>query len=124
MLREFGCPEAQGFLYVQPGAPEATGTAEVTPIKRETRPLIIGFAPQGDARSRWRWCGFRRAAKKDMRAPADRRLRPRPHHAAGLRGGALGRHGGALFRRRGLCLGFCLDRGLGLWRGSWRWLGW
>ena len=36
MLREFGCPEAQGFLYGQPGAPEATGTAKVTPIKRGT----------------------------------------------------------------------------------------
>ena len=36
MLREFGCPEAQGFLYGQPGAPEATGTANVTPIKRGT----------------------------------------------------------------------------------------
>ena len=36
MLREFGCPEAQGFLYGQPGAPDATGTANVTPIKRGT----------------------------------------------------------------------------------------
>ena len=36
MLREFSCPEAQGFLYGQPGAPEATGTAKVTPIKRGT----------------------------------------------------------------------------------------
>jgi diguanylate cyclase (GGDEF)-like protein len=36
MLREFGCSEAQGFLYGQPGAPEATGTAKVTPIKRGT----------------------------------------------------------------------------------------
>ena len=36
MLREFGCPEAQGFLYGQPGAPETTGTAKVTPIKRGT----------------------------------------------------------------------------------------
>jgi diguanylate cyclase (GGDEF)-like protein len=36
MLREFGCPEAQGFLYGQPGDPDATGTAKVTPIKRGT----------------------------------------------------------------------------------------
>jgi len=36
MLREFGCPEAQGFLYGQPGAPDAAGTAKVTPIKRGT----------------------------------------------------------------------------------------
>ena len=36
MLREFGCQEAQGFLYSQPGAPEAMGTANVTPIKRGT----------------------------------------------------------------------------------------
>jgi diguanylate cyclase (GGDEF)-like protein len=36
MLREFGCPEAQGFLYGQPGAPDAAGTANVTPIKRGT----------------------------------------------------------------------------------------
>ena len=43
MLREFGCPEAQGFLYGQPGAPDATGTAKVTPIKsRDERRLIIG----------------------------------------------------------------------------------
>jgi EAL domain-containing protein (putative c-di-GMP-specific phosphodiesterase class I) len=36
MLREFGCPEAQGFLYGQPGAPDATSkrTRKVTPIKR------------------------------------------------------------------------------------------
>jgi diguanylate cyclase (GGDEF)-like protein len=36
MLREFGCPEAQGFLYGQPGSPDAAGTAKVTPIKRGT----------------------------------------------------------------------------------------
>src|SRR5262245_31616254 len=24
MLREFGCPQAQGFLFGQPGAPDAT----------------------------------------------------------------------------------------------------
>ena len=36
MLREFGCQEAQGFLYSQPGAPKTTGTANVTPIKRGT----------------------------------------------------------------------------------------
>ncbi len=36
MLREFGCPQAQGFLYGQPGAPDATGkdARKVTPIKR------------------------------------------------------------------------------------------
>ena len=35
MLREFGCPQVQGFLYGQPGAPDAAskGTAKVTPIK-------------------------------------------------------------------------------------------
>ncbi|HEU0017805.1 MAG TPA: hypothetical protein VFQ31_05550 [Methyloceanibacter sp.] len=37
MLREFGCPEAQGFLYGQPGAPDAgKGAAKVTPLKRGT----------------------------------------------------------------------------------------
>jgi EAL domain-containing protein (putative c-di-GMP-specific phosphodiesterase class I) len=36
MLREFGCPQAQGFLYGQPGAPDAAnqGSAKVTPLKR------------------------------------------------------------------------------------------
>ncbi len=32
MLREFGCPQAQGFLFGQPGAPEE-GRAKVTPLK-------------------------------------------------------------------------------------------
>ena len=49
MLREFGCPEAQGFLYGQPDAPDATGTAKVTPIKRGTS--VIG-GPQGALRLR------------------------------------------------------------------------
>ena len=36
MLREFGCPQAQGFLYGQPGAPDAAsqGSAKVTSLKR------------------------------------------------------------------------------------------
>jgi diguanylate cyclase (GGDEF)-like protein len=35
MLREFGCPQVQGFLYGYPGAAdtESKGTAKVTPIK-------------------------------------------------------------------------------------------
>ena len=67
MLREFGCPEAQGFLYGQPGAPEATGTANVTPIKRGTSASdhwlwatgrrALALAPAG---------GFRALPKKDM----------------------------------------------------------
>jgi EAL domain-containing protein (putative c-di-GMP-specific phosphodiesterase class I) len=38
MLREFGCPQAQGFLYGQPGAPDAAsqGSAKVTPFKRRS----------------------------------------------------------------------------------------
>jgi diguanylate cyclase (GGDEF)-like protein len=32
MLREFGCPQAQGFLFGQPGAPDEGG-AKVTPLK-------------------------------------------------------------------------------------------
>jgi EAL domain-containing protein (putative c-di-GMP-specific phosphodiesterase class I) len=34
MLRDFGCPQAQGFLYGQPGAPDAMDKgAKVTPLK-------------------------------------------------------------------------------------------
>jgi len=35
MLREFGCPQVQGFLYGYPGSPEGTGDdpGKVTPIK-------------------------------------------------------------------------------------------
>jgi EAL domain-containing protein (putative c-di-GMP-specific phosphodiesterase class I) len=35
MLREFGCPQVQGFLYGYPGAPEAPpgGVDKVTPLK-------------------------------------------------------------------------------------------
>ncbi len=34
MLRDFGCPQAQGFLFGQPGAPDATDMgAKVTPLK-------------------------------------------------------------------------------------------
>ena len=34
MLRDFGCPQAQGFLYGQPGAPDATDMgAKVTSLK-------------------------------------------------------------------------------------------
>jgi EAL domain-containing protein (putative c-di-GMP-specific phosphodiesterase class I) len=34
ILREYGCPQAQGFLYGTPGAPEATDTSgKVTSIK-------------------------------------------------------------------------------------------
>jgi EAL domain-containing protein (putative c-di-GMP-specific phosphodiesterase class I) len=34
MLRDFGCPQAQGFLFGQPGAPDATDTgAKVTPLR-------------------------------------------------------------------------------------------
>ena len=38
MLREFGCPEAQGFLYGEPVAPDSggVGSAKVTSIKRGT----------------------------------------------------------------------------------------
>ncbi len=28
MLREFGCPQVQGFLYGYPAPPDATGTAK------------------------------------------------------------------------------------------------
>ena len=36
LLREFGCRQAQGFLYGQPGAPDATneGSRKVRPIRR------------------------------------------------------------------------------------------
>jgi EAL domain-containing protein (putative c-di-GMP-specific phosphodiesterase class I) len=34
MLRDYGCPQAQGFLFGQPGAPDATDTgAKVTPLR-------------------------------------------------------------------------------------------
>ena len=34
MLRDFGCQQAQGFLFGQPGAPDATDMrAKVTPLK-------------------------------------------------------------------------------------------
>jgi EAL domain-containing protein (putative c-di-GMP-specific phosphodiesterase class I) len=34
MLRDFGCPQAQGFLFGQPGAPDATDKgAQVTRLK-------------------------------------------------------------------------------------------
>jgi diguanylate cyclase (GGDEF)-like protein len=38
MLREFGCPQVQGFLYGYPGAAEAEGKAShhITPIKSQT----------------------------------------------------------------------------------------
>jgi diguanylate cyclase (GGDEF)-like protein len=38
MLREFGCPQVQGFLYGYPGAAEAEGKASdhITPIKPQT----------------------------------------------------------------------------------------
>jgi EAL domain-containing protein (putative c-di-GMP-specific phosphodiesterase class I) len=38
MLREFGCAQAQGFLYGQPSAAGAAnqGSAKVTPLKRRS----------------------------------------------------------------------------------------
>jgi EAL domain-containing protein (putative c-di-GMP-specific phosphodiesterase class I) len=37
MLRDFGCPQAQGFLFGRPGAPDATGNgANVTRLKPRT----------------------------------------------------------------------------------------
>ena len=115
MLREFGCPEAQGFLYGQPGAPDATGNGEGHADQaRDERRLIIGGLRAGARLRRRRPASFSALPKNDM-MPWLMGVCGLPHHAAGLRCDALRRYGLALLRRSGLRLGFRLGRDLGLW---------
>jgi predicted signal transduction protein with EAL and GGDEF domain len=130
MLRDFGCPQAQGFLYGQPGAPDATG-ANVTRLKPRPSAFAIGPSPLSlwiawwfvSVRPSWR---YRQAGggvtEQRHDALVHRRLRPRPHHAAGLRTCPFGRRNRPLLRCRGLGLGgsfdFRLDARRGLFGGN------
>ena len=56
MLREFGCPQVQGFLYGQPGSPDAAsnGRAKVTPIKPRSSAAPVAVTAGSWTVSLWR----------------------------------------------------------------------